>query len=81
LFSSIMMPQGIAACLVLSPENAALAAVKILALSNPSLETYVVGYMKGLRDAVAKADADLLEKKEHEREREHTEQTEHSEHK
>lgn len=80
-FSSMMMPQGIAVSLVSSPENAALAAVKILALSNPSLETRIVEYMNGLRDTVAKADADLLEKKEHEREREHIEQTEHSEHK
>ncbi len=80
LFSSIMMPQGIAVSLVLSPENAALAAVKILALSSQSLETSIVEYMKGLGDTVAKADADLLEKKEHEREREHIEHTEHKEH-
>ncbi len=79
-FSSMMMPQGIAVSLVSSPENAALAAVKIFALSNPSLKTRIVEYMDSLRDTVAKADTDLLEKKEHEREREHVEHTEHLDH-
>ncbi len=76
-FSSMMMPKGIAVNLVSSPENAAFAAVKILALSNHSLQTLIVEYMNGLRAAVAKADANLLEKKEHERELEHIEHTEH----
>ena len=37
-FSSIMTPKGIAVAFVSNPENAALGAVKILALSNPKLQ-------------------------------------------
>jgi 5-(carboxyamino)imidazole ribonucleotide mutase len=80
MFSSAMMPQGIAVSLVSSPENAALTAVKILALSNPTLKTLVADYMNSLRNAVAKADADLMKKEEHEREREHIERVEHLQH-
>lgn len=58
-FSSMMMPKGIAVSLVSSPENAALTAVKILALSNSSLEKHVAKYMGELKSAVAEADADL----------------------
>ena len=58
-FSSMMMPQGIAVSLVSSPENAALTAVKILALSDSSLEKRVAEYMGELKSAVAKVDADL----------------------
>ncbi|HKZ94422.1 MAG TPA: AIR carboxylase family protein [Candidatus Bathyarchaeia archaeon] len=80
MFSSMMMPQGIAVSLVSSPENAALLAVKILALSNPSLTNRVVDCMNTLKSVVAKADADLLKKEEHEREREHIERIDHLEH-
>jgi 5-(carboxyamino)imidazole ribonucleotide mutase len=58
-FSSMMMPQGIAVSLVSSPENATLTAVKILALSDSSLEKRVAEYMGELKSAVAKVDADL----------------------
>jgi len=75
-FSSVMMPQGIAVSLVSTPENAALAAVKILALSNPSLKKHVAEYLDKLKDVVTKADADLKKKEKHEREREHIERIE-----
>jgi len=75
-FSSMMMPQGIAVSLVSTPENAALAAVKILALSDPSLKKHVAEYLDKLKDVVTKADADLRKKAEHEREREHIERIE-----
>lgn len=80
IFSSAMMPQGVSVCLVSSPENAALTAVKILALSNPPLKKQVVQYMNDLKSAVAKADTALLGKEEHEEEREHVERIEHAEH-
>ncbi len=66
-FSSMMTPKGIAVSLVASPENAALIAVKTLALCNSSLMKRVTEYMSELRSAVAKADADLKsgEAKEH----------------
>ncbi len=79
-YSTMMMPQGIAVSLVASPENAALAAVKILALTNSSLKDQIAEYMKKLKSTVAKTDADLRQKEEHEREREHIEQIEHTEH-
>jgi 5-(carboxyamino)imidazole ribonucleotide mutase len=41
-FSSIMMPKGIAVTFVSNPENAALAATKILALSSPRLQKKVI---------------------------------------
>lgn len=59
-FSSMMMPKGIAVGLTSSPENAALAAVKIFAMSNSSLEKRVAEYMGELKNAVAKADACLI---------------------
>lgn len=80
IFSSVMMPQGVSVTLVSSPENAALAAVKILALSNPSLKRHVAQYMDNLKSAVAKADSDLLRKEGHEEEREHIERIEHAVH-
>jgi 5-(carboxyamino)imidazole ribonucleotide mutase len=58
-FSSMMMPTGIAVSLVASPENAALIAVKTLALCDSLLMKRVTEYMNELRSTVAKADADL----------------------
>jgi 5-(carboxyamino)imidazole ribonucleotide mutase len=48
-FSSVVTPQGVAVVYVPRPENAALAAVKILALSDPALQRRVAGYMRRLR--------------------------------
>jgi len=79
-FSSMMMPKGIAVSLVSMPENAALAAVKILALSDSSLKKRIVEYLHEVKNAVIKADSDLRTKEEHEREREHIERIEHLEH-
>jgi 5-(carboxyamino)imidazole ribonucleotide mutase len=73
IFSTIMTPKGIAVALVPEPENAALAAAKILALSNPSLKEMVQKHREKLKEAVAKADAELRKKRAHELEREHVE--------
>jgi len=80
IFSSIMTPKGVAVALVPEPENAALAAAKILALSNPSLKEALQRYKEKVKEAVAKADAELREKEAHELEREHIERIEHMEH-
>jgi len=80
IFSSIMTPKGVAVALVPEPENAALAAAKILALSNPSLKEVVQRHREKVKEAVAKADAELREKEAHELEREHIERIEHMEH-
>lgn len=80
VFSTMMTPQGVAVSLVSTPENAALAAVKILALSNPSLKNRISEYIDKMRGAVAKADTEVRGKEEYEREREHIERIEHLEH-
>jgi 5-(carboxyamino)imidazole ribonucleotide mutase len=76
IFSSIMTPKGVPVCLASSPENAALAAVKILALSNASLKKRIGEYIDEMRNAVVKADAAIKGKEVSEREREHVEDLE-----
>src|SRR3990170_6109024 len=66
IFSTIMTPKGIAVALVPEPENAALAAVKILALSNLSLKEVVQKHREKLKESVAKADDELKKKGAHE---------------
>jgi len=80
IFSSIMTPKGVAVALVPEPENAALAAAEILALSNPLLKEVVQRHREKLKEAVAKADVELREREAHELEREHIERIEHMEH-
>jgi len=80
VFSTVMTPKGVAVALVPEPENAALAAVKILALSDSSLKERVQKYREKVRETVVKADAELRRKKAHELEREHIERIEHLEH-
>lgn len=55
VFSSIMTPKGIAVTFVSSPENAALAAVKILALPNPRLQKRVIELKQRMQKAVYEA--------------------------
>ena len=65
IFSTIMTPKGISVALVPEPENAALAAVKILALSNLSLKEVVQKHREKLKESVAKADDELKKKGAH----------------
>lgn len=44
LFSSVRMPSGVAPMTVLSPENAALAAAKILGLTNSDVKKKIIEY-------------------------------------
>ena len=44
---------------VLDPKGAALAAAKMLALSDPSLHARVVAYQAAMTEAVVKADRDM----------------------
>jgi len=69
VFSTVMTPKGVAVALVPEPENAALSAVKILALSDSSLKKRVQKYRGRVREAVVKADVELRKKKAHELER------------
>ncbi len=63
VFSSAMVPEGVAVSLVLKPENAALAAVKILALSNPSLHERIIQRKQEREGAVVKANKELKGRK------------------
>ena len=58
-FSSVMTPTGVPVMLVSKPENAALAAVKILAIGNPSLNQEVEAYIQKKRKEVVEADSEV----------------------
>jgi len=73
IFSSIMTPKGIAVSYVPKPENAALAATKILALSNSCLAKKIEQYKRKAKKAVEKMDAEIKAKEAFELEREHVE--------
>ena len=62
LFSSVRMPSGVAPLTVLSPENAALAAAKIIALSNEDVRSLIVAYQNNKRTELEKADDELQKK-------------------
>lgn len=59
IFSSLRMPSGVSPMVVLDPENAALAAVKILALDNPKLREKIYSYKEELKEKVERADRNL----------------------
>lgn len=50
VYSSLRMPGGVAPLVILEPENAALAAIKILAYGNPALYEKVSRYQDEMRD-------------------------------
>jgi 5-(carboxyamino)imidazole ribonucleotide mutase len=52
ILSSLRMPRGVAPLVVLEPENAALAAVKILGLLSPDLQTRVAEAQESERQRV-----------------------------
>ena len=56
IYSSLRMPSGVCPLVVLEPENAALAAVKILALSDDSLKKKIEKYQAGKREELESAD-------------------------
>jgi 5-(carboxyamino)imidazole ribonucleotide mutase len=60
LYSSIRMPSGVAPLTILSPENAALAAAKILGLSNPEIQTRVSDFQDKKRKELEDADNSLV---------------------
>lgn len=52
IFSSIRMPSSVAPMLVLEPENAALAALKILGISYKDIQERIREYQKGIKDSL-----------------------------
>jgi len=59
VFSSIMTPTGVPVLFTSKPENAALAAVRILALADPSLYKEIERYRCKKKEEVTKADKDI----------------------
>ncbi|MCE5257799.1 MAG: AIR carboxylase family protein [Chloroflexi bacterium] len=59
IFSSLRMPSGVAPLLAAEPENAAIAAVKILALHDAALREKVSQFQQSMTDALVAADRSL----------------------
>jgi 5-(carboxyamino)imidazole ribonucleotide mutase len=59
LFSSVRMPSGVAPLTILSPDNAALAAAKIIGLSNPAVQEKVIAFQNKKREELEFADNEL----------------------
>jgi 5-(carboxyamino)imidazole ribonucleotide mutase len=60
LYSSIRMPSGVAPLTILSPENAALAAAKIMGLSNSDIQKRIIEFQDKKRKELEDADNALL---------------------
>lgn len=61
LYSSLRMPKGVAPLVILEPEQAALAAAKIIALKDPEVKKLVENYQRELKEEIEKADKELLD--------------------
>ena len=59
IFSSLRMPSGVCPMVVLEPENAALAALKILALSDKELQKKIKDYQEGKKKKIEKDDKEV----------------------
>ena len=59
VLSSLRMPSGVAPMVVLEPKNAALAAIKILAMQNKDLKKKVAGYQNEMKRKIEEADEEL----------------------
>ncbi len=59
IFSSLRMPSGVCPLTILEPEEAGLAAIKILALVNKTLESKLKSYQEQKRKELEKADEDV----------------------
>lgn len=59
ILSSLRMPSGIASVTVTEPEQAALAAIKILASVKPELMLKISNYQKKYKDKIIKDDKEL----------------------
>jgi 5-(carboxyamino)imidazole ribonucleotide mutase len=62
-FSSMITPEGVPVLFVAKPENAALAAVKIFALSNHSLHEEIKEYQRRKKAEIIEADKEVRGKK------------------
>lgn len=62
IFSSLSTPRGVPVAYVPEPENAALAAIKILALTNRSLQDKIIQYKRKMEEKVRR-NAEEIRKK------------------
>ncbi len=60
IFSSLSMPSGVAPMVVLNPENAGLAALKILALNNKKLQKQIDNFQKSHKIKIEKKDKEVF---------------------
>lgn len=65
VFSSAMTPTGIPVMFVSTPENAALAALRILAMNDPSLRKEIESFHAKKRDEVTMADDEMSRGRSH----------------
>ena len=59
IYSSLRMPSFVAPMTVLDPKNAALAAAKILALSDAAIKDNILAYQQSAKDALEKDDLEI----------------------
>ena len=59
IYSSLRMPSGVSPLVILEPENAALAAAKILALSNPTISGKIINYHQDAKNKIELDDEKL----------------------
>ncbi|MEO0292629.1 MAG: 5-(carboxyamino)imidazole ribonucleotide mutase [candidate division WOR-3 bacterium] len=59
IFSSLRMPKGVAPLVILGEEQAALSAIKILALSDEKLRERIYNYQKRYKEEIEKEDKKL----------------------
>jgi 5-(carboxyamino)imidazole ribonucleotide mutase len=62
IYSSIRMPSGVCPMLILGPEEAGLAALKILSINNKPLTKKIRAYQKSKKDDIEKDDCELQDK-------------------
>lgn len=59
IYSSLRMPSFVAPMTVLNPKNAALAAAKILALSDSKIQENIIAYQQSAKDTLEKDDQEV----------------------
>ncbi len=59
IFSSLRMPSGVGPMVVLDPENAALAAAKIIGIYDKDVKRKVINYQRKKKEEVYKADEEV----------------------
>jgi 5-(carboxyamino)imidazole ribonucleotide mutase len=59
IYSSIRMPSGVAPLTIVNPENAALAAAKIIGLSSPRIQELISNYQSKKREILEEADTSI----------------------